>query len=168
MYGGNISVNYKNIDFGLSFQGVGKQKSRITKTMVEPLKGGGWENISSLLDGNVYSHYNTPEENLKAIYPRLTISNAGNNYAMSDFWLFNGRYFRLKNLNFGYTLPQRWVSSVFMQNVRVYASVSDLFCITNIPRAGILKWEIVHILLPHRFYSVFLLNFKIQDHEKNI
>ncbi|WP_279179720.1 TonB-dependent receptor [Parabacteroides johnsonii] len=134
MYGGNISVNYKNIDFGLSFQGVGKQKSRITKTMVEPLKGGGWENISSLLDGNVYSHYNTPEENLKAIYPRLTISNAGNNYAMSDFWLFNGRYFRLKNLNFGYTLPQRWVSSVFMQNVRVYASVSDLFCINKYPK----------------------------------
>jgi hypothetical protein len=101
--------------------------------MVEPLAQN-WLNIPAILDGNVYSNYNTTEQNLAAKYPRLTYSNADNNYVLSDFWLFNGRYFRLKNVSLGYTLPKQWVNKAMLQNLRVYTSISDLFCLNKYPK----------------------------------
>ena len=132
-YGGNIRFDYKNFDFGIFFQGVGKQNSRLDPAIIQPLRGN-WGNISSLLDGNIYSHYNTAEQNLAAKYPRLTYSNPGSNYAMSDFWMFNGRYFRLKNISLGYTFPQKWINKIALQNLRIYANVSDLFCLSKYPK----------------------------------
>ena len=132
-YGGNIRLDYKDIDFGLVIQGVGKQNSRIIQKMVEPLAQN-WLNFPAIVDGHVYSHYNTAEQNLAAKYPRLSYSNAGNNYAMSDFWMFNGRYFRLKNITIGYTLPRQWVNKAMIQNLRIYASATDLFCLNKFPK----------------------------------
>ncbi|GHV48395.1 SusC/RagA family TonB-linked outer membrane protein [Bacteroidia bacterium] len=132
-YGGNIRLDYKSWDLGITFQGVGKQNARIEGDMVRPLLQN-WMNMPQLIDGNYYSQYNTAEQNLAAKYPRLTVSDPGNNYALSDYWLFNGRYFRLKNINLGYTLPTQWVNKVAMQNVRLYASVSDLFCLNQYPK----------------------------------
>ncbi|MDR1938966.1 MAG: TonB-dependent receptor [Tannerellaceae bacterium] len=132
-YGGNIQLDYKNFDLGIAVQGVGKQNARISSDMVQPLLQN-WFNMTTLIDGRYYSQYNTPEQNLAAEYPRLTYSNPGNNYAMSDYWLFNGRYFRLKNVNLGYTLPKQWASKVQLQNIRFYVSVSDLFCLSQYPK----------------------------------
>jgi TonB-linked SusC/RagA family outer membrane protein len=132
-YGGNIRLDYKGIDLGIAVQGVGKQNVRIASNMVQPLLEN-WLNMTTLIDGSYYSQYNTPEQNLVAQYPRLTYSNPGNNYAMSDFWMFNGRYFRLKNVNLGYTLPKSWTDKITLQSVRLYANVSDLFCLSKYPK----------------------------------
>ena len=40
-------------------------------------------------------------------YPRLTYTNTTNTYTGSDYWLFNGAYFRVKNITLGYSLPQK-------------------------------------------------------------
>jgi TonB-linked SusC/RagA family outer membrane protein len=132
-YGGNIRLDYKNVDFGLSIQGVGKQNSRITGAMVSPLAAN-WGNVPALIDGKFYSYYNTPEQNLNAKYPRLTNSNPGSNYSLSDFWLFNGAYFRLKNISLGYTIPKQWANKVFLQSLRVYANASDVFSLSHYPK----------------------------------
>jgi hypothetical protein len=132
-YGGNIRLDYKNFDLGIAFQGVGKQNVRIESDMVQPLLQN-WLNMTTLIDGSYYSQYNTPEQNLAAQYPRLTYSNPGNNYAMSDFWMFNGRYFRLKNANLGYTLPKSWMNAITLQSVRLYVTASDLFCLSKYPK----------------------------------
>ena len=132
-YGFNLGVSYKNFDFGLFIQGVGKQNSRISGEMVEPLREN-WGNVPSILDGNVYSYYNTAEQNLKMKYPRLTVTNLSNNNAMSDFWMFNGWYMRLKNVNLGYTLPQDFVKKMHLQNMRFYVSASDLFFLSSYPQ----------------------------------
>src|SRR5690606_444356 len=57
-YGGNLYVAYKNIDLSIDFQGVGKQNSRLTSRMVQPLISD-WGNIPAHIDGNYWSHYNT-------------------------------------------------------------------------------------------------------------
>jgi len=132
-YGATFGAGYKNFDFGLTIQGVGKRNSRTNVEMVEPLPQN-WGNIPTLLDGNIFSHYNTAEQNQKAKYPRLTRTNTENNYAMSDFWIFNGWYMRLKNVNIGYTLPKNWVNKIHLQNLRVYASASDLFFLSSFPK----------------------------------
>lgn len=53
--------------------------------------------------------------------------------AMSDFWLFNGRYLRMKSLTVGYTLPSALTKKISMETVRFYVSGNDLFCISNYP-----------------------------------
>ena len=133
MYGGNIRLDYGGFDFSMVFQGVGKQNSQITTSMVKPYKSD-WGNMPMVIDGKYWSAYNTEEQNLNARYPRLTSANAENNYVMSDFWLFNGAYFRMKNITLGYTLPQSVTKPVHLQNVRVYCSASDLFSINNYPK----------------------------------
>lgn len=90
-------------------------------------------NIPSIVDGNYWSPFNTAEENAKAKYPRLSQVNRDSNYATSSFWLFNGAYFRLKNVTLGYTLPSVWTQKAGIKKVRLYVSASDLFCISNYP-----------------------------------
>lgn len=132
MYGGNIQVGYKDFDLSLTFQGVGSQNVRMTTNMIQPLRSD-WGNVPKVLDGNYWSHYNTEKQNEKAKYPRLTTTNANSNYTMSDFWLFNGRYFRLKNITLGYTLPRILTEKIKINNVRVYLSATDLFSISKYP-----------------------------------
>lgn len=132
MYGVNGRVGYKDFDFAMTFQGVGKRNVRIARRMIEPLPEN-WGAIPTLIDGNYFSNYNTPEQNQSAEYPRLTQNNKGNNYAMSDYWLFNGSYLRLKNITFGYTLPDVLTQKAKIKRLRFYVSANDLFCISKYP-----------------------------------
>lgn len=131
-YGGNINASYKGIDLSIAFQGIGKQNSYLYSAMVQPLRDN-YGNIPAIIDGNYWSPFNTTEENAKAKYPRLTKVGIDNNYATSSHWIFNGAYFRLKNITLGYTLPKLWTMKAGIKKVRIYASASDLFCISNFP-----------------------------------
>lgn len=132
LYGGNIRLGYKGIDFSVAFQGVGKQNARLQRQMVQPLSDD-WGNMPKIIDGNYWSHFNNAKQNEKARYPRLTYANAGYNNSMSDFWIFNGKYFRLKNITLGYTLPQSLSSRAKINKLRFYITANDLFSIDNYP-----------------------------------
>lgn len=134
MFGANLTASYKGFDLGLVLQGVAKQNARITNFMVEGYQNQ-WGDFPTLLDGNFWSSTKTDAENAAAKYPRLTYSNRSANYGqMSDFWLFNGRYLRVKSLTLGYTLPKTLTQKAFMNNVRFYVSGTDLFCFHNYPK----------------------------------
>jgi TonB-linked SusC/RagA family outer membrane protein len=133
LYGGNIQLEYRNFDFSLVFQGIGKQTAQITQSMARPFINEYIE-VPQLIVGNYWSKYNTDEQNLKARYPRVSNTGNTNNYSFSDFWLFDGSYFRLKNIMFGYNLPKMLTERYKMQNVKVYASISDLLSIDNYPK----------------------------------
>ena len=132
-YGGTINLGWKGIDFSLVFQGIGKQNSYLYTQMVQPVRDN-YGNIPAILDGRYWSPFNTEEQNRQAKYPRLTTTGKTNNYLMSDFWLFDGSYFRLKNVTLGYTLPQKWMRKIHLNTARIYVSASDLFCISNYPK----------------------------------
>jgi TonB-linked SusC/RagA family outer membrane protein len=132
MFGGIITGDYKDLDISIAFQGVGKQNVRITSGMATAMPGN-WGNIPAILDGNYWSSFNTEEENAKARYPRLTYVNGSSNLSMSDYWMFNGRYFRMKNLTFGYTLPATLTQKVNISRLRFYVSGNDLFCLSKYP-----------------------------------
>lgn len=134
LFGGNLRLGYKGFDFSMAFQGIGKQNVRMNSDMMQPLRAN-WGNMPAIIDGNYWSEKNTNEQNAQMKYPRMTYANAGNNYnVMSDYWLFNGRYFRLKNLTLGYTLPSELTKKVSVKKVRFYISGNDLFCLSNYPR----------------------------------
>lgn len=132
LYGGNILMTYKGIDFSMAFQGVGNQNVRMHACMVRPLEGT-WATAQTHYDGKYWSLYNTEAQNKAAIYPKISEKNNSNNYAMSDFWLFNGRFFRMKNVTVGYTLPEKWMNMIHVKQARVYVAGNDLFCASNFP-----------------------------------
>lgn len=133
MFAGNVNLSYKNFDFSMVFQGVGKQNAHLNSDAVKPLEQN-WSNAPKFLENNYFSTYNTAEQNLKVQYPRLSQSSSGNNYAMSDYWLFEGRYLRLKNLTVGYTLPDLKLSGLDIQSLRIYLSTTDLFSWDKYPK----------------------------------
>lgn len=133
LYGGNISMAYKGIDFSLAFQGVGSQKAKFS-SMVQPL-GGDWGTAPTIIEGKYWSPYNTEAQNVAAIYPKISSVSRNVDYSsMSDFWLFNGRYFRMKNITLGYTLPSDWLEKIYIKSLRVYVAANDLFCISQYPK----------------------------------
>lgn len=132
-YGGTVNLGWKGIDFSMAFQGIGRRTSYMATEIVQPIRDN-YGNIPAILDGKYWSPFNTEEQNRNAKYPRLSNTGKTNNYQTSDFWLFNGGYFRLKNVTLGYTLPQKWTQKIRMSNVRLYVSASDLFCISDYPK----------------------------------
>lgn len=132
-FGGQFSCAWKGIDFSLAFQGIGKQQSHIATEMVQPLRDN-YGSFPAILEGNYWSVFNTAEQNANAKYPKLTYANRSNNYTTSTFWMFNGAYFRLKNVTLGYTFPEKWMSKAKIKALRVYATASDLFSIDNYPQ----------------------------------
>ncbi len=132
-YGGTLFLGYGAFDLSAAFNGIGKQNVRLEREMIEPLRGN-YGNSPAILDGNYWSSFNTEEENANAKYPRLTRANVESNMAMSNFWLFNGSYFRLKNVTLGYTLPKTLTQKASIHKLRVYASASDLFSLSKFPQ----------------------------------
>jgi TonB-linked SusC/RagA family outer membrane protein len=157
IYGGNIRLAYRNFDLGVMVQGVGKQNSRLSGLMVQPIMEN-WGHIPKILDGEYWSVYNTEEENQNVLYPRLSRNSEGNNFAMSDFWLINGGYLRLKNISLGYTLPSAVVDRLGMRNIRVYGNASDLFTLDNYPRG----WDPEVSASGYPITSSFLLGVSVQ------
>lgn len=132
-YGGTLNLGYKGFDFSVAFQGIGRRNTRLSTAMVQPLKDN-WGNTPAIIDGNYWTEKNTEAQNAQAFYPRLTYANNAVNYTMSDYWMFNGRYFRLKNLTVGYTLPVAWTEKVTIKQARIYVAANDLFCISKYPK----------------------------------
>jgi len=61
-------------------------------------------------------------------YPTSTFGNNNMDYNVLD-----GSYIRLRDLNFGYSLPQKWVNAVGLNNLRLYTQATNLFTITRFP-----------------------------------
>jgi len=131
-YGGSIRADYKGIDFGLVFQGVAQKLSLMPYEQVQPFAED-FGNMPAALPGRFWSTNNTTEQNIGAKFPRLSRASNGNNYAVSDFWLISGAYFRLKNITIGYTLQPSFLKKVGVKSIRIYAAVNDLFTIDNFP-----------------------------------
>ena len=133
-YGGNINLGWKNWDLSMTFQGIGKVMAWKSQAMV--YRDGDAYTFPQEYSDHYWSRYNTDEENAKALYPRASTKNSGENdyNQTSDFWLFNGAYFRMKNITLSYTLPERLTKAIKMQKIRFYGSATDPFSIDNFPQ----------------------------------
>ena len=68
-------------------------------------------------NGSANEDQNT--ENPNADWPRLTWGNNANNNRKSTFWMKNGRYLRLKNVEVTYDLPKGFARKMYMSNIRL-------------------------------------------------
>ncbi|WP_207534544.1 SusC/RagA family TonB-linked outer membrane protein [Desertivirga arenae] len=122
-YGFNTNLNYKNFDLNLQFQGVAKNDVRLAGALAEM---GNQEGFTH----QMYADYWTPE-NRDARFPRPTKFDL-RNVSTSDRLMLNGSYLRLKNIQFGYTLPTAFTRKANVNKVRVYASATNVFTISRL------------------------------------
>ncbi len=129
-FGFTYTIAVKGFDLLLFAQGVGKRDAMIRGEQVEPFHVG--------YGGTMYTHQTdfwTPT-NPNAKWPKLSengsADNANNYRTGSDIFLFNAAYARLKNLQIGYTIPQRITSKAGMSKVRIYFTGQNLITLTNL------------------------------------
>ena len=120
-YGINIGAYYRDFDLQLFFQGVGG--SKIYNQMRHRLESNGTTSVLSPIMKDAWTVDN----------PDGSIPNPKNsiNYYVSDRFLEKGDYFRLKNLQIGYSLPQSVLGKSGITQCRFYVQGSNLFTITK-------------------------------------
>lgn len=124
VYGFGLSARWKGFDASVFFQGTGNVKISRLSTLTA-----GFTNTPCLT--NVYqdvveNHWSVDNPDPKADYPRLSIGTNTNNSVMSDFWLTDGSYLRLKSAEIGYTFPSKWMKAIHLSSLRVYVSGNNL------------------------------------------
>ena len=134
VYGINFSASYKNFSLSMLFQGAtgfnftfGNEIRNILINNVIPYKF-------------QYDYRWTPDPNNPGVninpnakLPASTAANANaNNTQVSDFWVQDGTYLRLKNLNIGYEIPSKIKDMIGVNNFRVFVSGSNLITWNNL------------------------------------
>ena len=122
-FGLGLFLEYKGVDLNLLLQGVGKADGYVWGHSIGAFHEGG--SMPEIYKDNYWT-----TENRNAMFPRLAF-NQTNNTQISSFWRKDASYMRMKNVQLGYTIPERMVSKVGISNLRLYISTDNLFTITK-------------------------------------
>lgn len=127
-YGANLGLAWNGFDFSVLFQGVGNHQVYYNNQAFRFVTVMGQSLIKDITD-NAW----TPENPYKSKYPILRNNANGKNNIASDAFVHNAAYFRCKNIQLGYTVPKKITKKFFVENLKVYASIDNLFTITDFP-----------------------------------
>ena len=126
VFGITGTANYKGFDISLFFQGAGMTSFNTQNFMSFP-----FFNNNSNADYEYYNdHWTVDTQNAK--YPICWPSPVANSTQSSDFWQRNASYLRLKNGQFGYTLPQSVLQKIKIKSIRIYLASQNLFTISGL------------------------------------
>ena len=79
-----------------------------------------------------YEHIeNVRVANPDASLPRAIIGDPNDNDRISDRYVEDGSYLRMKNISLGYTFPKKWIGKLGIENLRLYCNIQNLFTITG-------------------------------------
>ena len=117
------NLGWRGIDFSFVLQGVGKCSGYLEGSARHAL-----QDMAAYPQKVHLERYNVvTNPNPKASYPRLTYNTGFNQNTFSTFWLEDASYLRVKNVQLGYTFPDKWMKKARIDNFRVYASADNLF-----------------------------------------
>lgn len=74
---------------------------------------------------------NVRVSNPEAVIPRASIQDPNDNDRISDRYVEDGSYIRLKNITLGYTFPSKLIKKFGINNLRLYANIQNLLTITG-------------------------------------
>ena len=119
-YGLTIGADWNGIDFMVLFQGTAGNDiyDATRRTDVSPA------NLPS------YMLNRWTGEGTSNKYPRHVVGD-GKNWQSSDLYVTDGSYFRLKNIQLGYTLPRALTNKIFIDRLRVFVGAENLLTLTK-------------------------------------
>lgn len=125
-FGLNLNAGWKGFDLSMMFNGAAKVARLFDSHEVYGAFSGDAGHPASIWKDA------WTETNKNASMPRIftdTNSPSSSRKAHSTFWLQDTSYLRLKNLQFGYSLPKSLLKNIGVENIRFYYSVENLFTI---------------------------------------
>lgn len=136
-FGINFSASWKGLDFYMLWAGsAGFDLYWYDATLNGTRVKNGYSVATRIADNHYFYNPENPEDsrtNLTATYPRLTLDSAQSNGTKSTFYKYRGDYIKLKNVQIGYSLPDRWMKAIHLSKVRFYVSGENLLTITQYP-----------------------------------
>ena len=126
-YGLNIALTYKNFDLSMFWQGVCDKdvyNNQKFQTDFWAVNDPGSNKGERVLDAWTTA-------NTGSTIPALSTQNTADEGRTSSYFVENGSYLKLRNLQFGYSLPQNLLSKLKMTNARVYVSGQNLLTIKS-------------------------------------
>ena len=126
-WGLNIELAYKNFDFSMFWQGVaGKDVYNDQKFQTDfySITDPGSNKGNRMLDA--WTTANTGSD-----IPALTTNNTGNENRTSSYFVENGSYGKLRQVQLGYNVPDKWLKKVKMTSARVYVSAHNVLTIKS-------------------------------------
>ena len=133
IYGFGVSLGHKGFDFSVFFQGMGRESFWIDATSAYNTRTNKYGtapfvNNGQLLKAYADSHWSEDNRDIYALYPRYSAYENKNNTQVSTWWMRDGSFLRLKQMEFGYTLPQKLTNKIHVDNLRVYFQGNNLLC----------------------------------------
>ena len=138
-YGFGLSAGYKRFDVNVFFQGLAEVSFFIDPIGTGPFintvqeaginavgSGNGLLSENGLLQAYADSHWSEENRDIYAIWPRLSETVVQNNVQRSTWWLRNGSFLRLKQVEVGYDLLGNPDNKLGLSTLRVYASGTNL------------------------------------------
>ena len=118
----NLGCEYKGIDFSAMLQGVAGVSG-----LLNGYAGFAFRNLGTLQEWMWKGRFDPANPTRYQEYPRLQIlgNSDGVNGQLSDFWVLDASYLRIKNLQLGYTLSPNILKTIHVDGLRVYASVEN-------------------------------------------
>jgi TonB-linked SusC/RagA family outer membrane protein len=122
-YGITINLAWKGIDFTMF--GTGSQGNDMWMLITRPDRTTG--NRLHYLYEDRWTATNTSGTKPKAAYNRVE------QYLTSNAWVFDGSFFKIKQIQLGYTLPEQWTKRLHVDGLRAYVSLEDFITFTSYP-----------------------------------
>lgn len=132
VYGFGGTVGYKDFDFSIFFQGVGRTSLFIDPESIAPfvINDAAVENVfnsqNGLLNVIAQDYWSESNRDSYAFWPRLSDTFIENNNQVSSWWMRDGSFLRLKNIEVGYNATSKFVDKIGVQALRVYFSGTNL------------------------------------------
>ena len=122
VYGFGFSFGAKDFDFSMFFQGLARESFWIDANATAPFIG-----QTQLLAAYADDYWSEENQNLYALWPRLTTSSTGknNNQVRSTWFMRDGSFLRLKQVELGYSVPKNVLSKLYMTSCRFYITSTN-------------------------------------------
>ncbi len=127
-YGLNVYLQWRDFDFTMFWQGV--QGVDVISDLKKETDLWSGLNIGFLNKGQRLLDAWTPQ-NPDSTIPALSRSDVNNEKRVSTYYVENGSFLKLRNIQFGYNLPRSVTSKLHMQKLRFYVSAQNLLTIKS-------------------------------------
>ncbi len=128
-YSTYFDAQYKGFDLSLFIQGVGKRDVFMSSNYFWGIASGAQPFQNSVFTS---TRDRWTPENTDGYLPKFYLSAQNQkNLQTTDRYLQNAAYLRIKSLQVGYTLPAKWLQTLKMEKLRIYASAENLATISE-------------------------------------
>ena len=123
-YGITLNAAYKGFD--LTVFGTGTAGNKIYNCINRP------DNVQSNRLKEVFYDNRWTVDNPNGTVPKANAADM-DKYAVSSAMVYSGNYFKIKQIQLGYTLPKKLISKAYLSHARIYASLDDFFTFSKYP-----------------------------------